>query len=229
MDDFHPGRVFSSIDQNGRYAYGNQPAIAHWNLAMLAQAMLPILHEDQEQAVAIAQATVDKFPALFAETYYIGMLRKLGIVDGNEQDQQLLQDFLDLLEKDKLDFTLSFRYLAEISHGELKAELGDSVAELISWPESMEPWLTRWRDRLSKEPGSSEERQEIMLLHNPVFIPRNHLVEAAIRAAQDNNDLSVFHALGDVLAEPFTYKAELSKYATPPKPEEVVTKTFCGT
>lgn len=226
MDNFHRGRVFSSIDQNGRYAYGNQPAIGHWNLAMLAQALLPILAEEEDAAVALAQAAVDKFPAQFTESYTIGMLRKLGIVNRAAEDESLVADYLELLETEGADFTLSFRRLAELSHSEYE---GDSIQPLFDFPESFDEWLNRWQERCAKEALSSAQQQEMMLATNPVFIPRNHLVQAAITAAQENNDLSVFERLTEVMDAPYTYAAELEEYATPPRPEQVVHKTFCGT
>lgn len=227
MDQFNPDQVFSSIDHGGRYAYRNQPSIAHWNLSCLAQALLPILHEDQEQAVALAQKAIDAFPDQFLQAHTLGMARKLGLQSIGEQDTALVEDLWQLMAQHELDFTLTFRRLADLAHeGDGDAT---SVAALFEFPDALLPWLERWRARLAQDSLSSAERQALMYSANPVFIPRNHLVEAAIAAATDRDNLSVFHQLVDTLENPHQYRADLAFYATPPKPEQVVRQTFCGT
>ncbi len=226
MDRYHPGTVFSSIDHGGRYAYGNQPAIAHWNLAALAQALLPLLSDDQEQAVELAQKAVDAFPELFLSAYRAGMADKLGLESVREEDEALAQGLLTLMEQESLDFTLTFRRLAELA-GE--HEPATNVSALCPLPESLEPWLQRWRQRLASDTRTPEARQAAMLAANPVFIPRNHLVEEAIAAAQNEGDYAPFHALVERLSRPCDYHLDDIRYATPPQPEQVVTQTFCGT
>jgi uncharacterized protein YdiU (UPF0061 family) len=227
MDQFNPEQVFSSIDHGGRYAYRRQPGIAHWNLSVLAQSLVPLLHDDQEQAVALAQTAIDRFPDQFLQAHTEGMARKLGLRDISEQDTALVEDLWQLMAQHELDFTLSFRRLADLAHED---EAGvDSVAELFQFPETLQPWLDRWHMRRAQESSSSAEQQALMYKANPVFIPRNHLVEAAIVAATGENDFTVFHQLADVLENPYQYRAELALYATPPKPEQVVRQTFCGT
>jgi uncharacterized protein YdiU (UPF0061 family) len=226
MDQFNPEQVYSSIDHGGRYAYRNQPGIAHWNLSCLAQSLVPILHTDQERAIALAQKSIDGFPEQFLQANTQGLARKLGLVAIGEQDTALVEDLWQLLAEHALDFTLSFRRLAELAHDNTAA---DSVADLFEFPEGLQPWLQRWRARLAQDARSSVERQQMMYRANPVFIPRNHLVEAAIAAATDSDNLNVFHQLVDVLAQPHEYRAELALYATPPRPEQVVQQTFCGT
>lgn len=225
MDAFNPEQVFSSIDHGGRYAYRNQPGIAHWNLSRLAQAMLPILHEDKEQAIALAQQAVDAFPQKFLHANTLGMAEKLGLEAIGTADTALVEDLWQLLAQLELDFTLAFRRLADLAH----EETTKGVADLLAFPGEMQPWLDRWRERLAQESRHPAERQTRMYRANPVFIPRNHLVEAAIAAATDRDDLSVFNQLVDVLKNPHEYRPELARYATPPRPEEVVQQTFCGT
>jgi uncharacterized protein YdiU (UPF0061 family) len=227
MDEFNPEQVYSSIDHNGRYAYRSQPGIAHWNLSCLAQALLPLLADDAEQAVALAQQAIDAFPEQFLLANAQGIARKLGLQEIGEQDTALVEDLWQLMAEHRLDFTLTFRRLADLAHESEGS--GTSVAELFEFPDALQPWLTRWRLRVTQETDTSAERQASMYRANPVFIPRNHLVEAAIAAATDKSDLSVFHDLVDVLAAPNEYRTELALYATPPKPEEVVQQTFCGT
>ena len=195
MDEYNPEKVYSSIDHGGRYAYRNQPGIAHWNLAALAQALLPILHTDQEQAVALAQTTVDTFPDAFLQAHSAGMASKLGLTKIGDEDAALVEELLQLYE----------------------------------FSDAFVPWLARWRKRLSEEPGSAEQRQAAMYAVNPVFIPRNHLVEEALRSATEEGDYAPFNTLVDVLSQPFSFAPELLRFATPPRPEQEVRQTFCGT
>ncbi|MEZ5570388.1 MAG: YdiU family protein [Halioglobus sp.] len=227
MDQFNPEQVFSSIDHSGRYAYRNQPSIAHWNLSCLAQALVPLLHEDQEQAVALAQQAIDGFPQQFLDANAEGMAQKLGLQALGEEDTALVEDLWQLMSEHGLDFTLTFRALADRAHTGATDE--PKVADLFEFPDALQGWLARWQGRLAQDALPGEERQARMYRANPVFIPRNHLVEAAIAAATDEGDLSVFQQLVDVLGNPHRYRPELAKYATPPKPEQVVRQTFCGT
>ncbi|MGB3313392.1 MAG: YdiU family protein, partial [Albidovulum sp.] len=228
MDDFQPDKVYSSIDRAGRYAYNNQPGIAHWNLAALAQALLPALHEDQEQAVALAQGAVDTFPEQFTQAHRAGLAIKLGLVELRDSDQALADELFQLMAQHQLDFTLTFRRLADLA-GPTGGSNGTMVAGLFEIPDPLLPWLARWRERLSAEQTTATERQAQMYSANPVFIPRNHLVEEALQAATEQGDFAPFNALVDVLARPFAYDEALARYATPPRPEQVVRQTFCGT
>ncbi len=228
MDDFYPQQVFSSIDHAGRYAYGNQPAITHWNLAALAQALLPVLHEDQDQAVALAQGAVDTFPETFTEAHRQGLARKLGLAQFRDSDQALADELFQLMAEYRLDFTLTFRRLADLAGSGDTGGKG-TVADLFEIPDPLLPWLARWRERLAEEQATAGERQAGMYRANPVFIPRNHLVEEALQAAAEEGDFTPFNTLVDVLARPFTYDPALARFATPPRPEQVVTQTFCGT
>ncbi len=225
MDEYHPATVFSSIDVQGRYAYGQQPGIAHWNLACLAQALLPLLAEQPELALSIAQETVDTYPFRFADAYRSRMLAKLGIATMRDDDDALLQDLFDAMAAANLDFTLTFRRLAELAGEAVTA----GVDDLVSLAPALDAWLPRWRSRLQLEEADAHSRQRSMLACNPVFIPRNHLVEAAIRAAEDDGDFAPFHALVERVSRPFDFAAEDARYAQPPTPQQRVHQTFCGT
>lgn len=225
MDAFNPMQLYSSIDHGGRYAYRNQPGIAHWNLTCLANALLPILHEEQEQAISLAQEAIDSFPDLFLEANTSGTARKLGLKELGSEDVALVEDLWRLMAEQQLDFTLTFRRLADLAD----ENTSDTVAELFDFPEPMQAWLDRWRERSAREQNTAADRQALMYAANPVFIPRNHLVEASILAATEEGDFSLFHQLVDVLEEPHQYRSELVRFATPPRPEEVVRQTFCGT
>lgn len=227
MDEFDPARVFSSIDQGGRYAYRNQPHIAHWNLGMLAQALLPLLDDEQENALASGQAAINIFPDLYQRAYQDGMLRKLGLTDNTEEDGALIQDLLTLMHEQQTDFTLTFRHLADLVDPDNAS--GGGVGSLIKLPADFEPWLQRWQTRLTADPQDIRTRQAGMYAANPVFIPRNHLLEEVIETASLQEDFGPFHALVEVLARPHEYDPALSRYALPPRPEQQVMQTFCGT
>jgi uncharacterized protein YdiU (UPF0061 family) len=225
MDEFHPDRVFSSIDHQGRYAYSNQPGIAHWNLANLAQTLVPVLDVDREQATGQAQEAIDAFPDLYQGAYRRGMSRKLGLAGLEKDDDGLAGDLLDLMAREKSDFTLTFRRLSELA----QPESGQGVAELFEFSETFKPWLNRWQQRIEGDSQTPAERQAGMLKANPVFIPRNHLVEAAIVSAVNNEDFGPFNHLVDLLEQPRDYEPGLVEFARPPRSDEVVSQTFCGT
>ncbi|MEM9254085.1 MAG: YdiU family protein [Pseudomonadota bacterium] len=227
MDQFNPDQVYSSIDQRGRYAYRNQPGIAHWNLSRLAQALLPVLDTDEDAAVASAQAAIDQFPVLFLDAHTGGLANKLGIQTLHENDTELIEGLFQAMANHGLDFTLTFRQLADLAdpqHGG-----GQRVSALFPAPQGLLDWAEEWQQRIASEPTSGEQRQQHMYRANPIFIPRNHLVQSAIDTATERGDFRAFHKLVDALAHPYEFQAELARYATPPKPEEVVRQTFCGT
>ena len=224
MDSFHPDTVYSSIDHMGRYAYGNQPQIAYWNLARLAEALLPVLGADQESAVAEARAALDTYPGLFEAAYHAGMRRKLGFFEAREEDMVLARALLSAMAAGEADFTLTFRRLSGM------AESGDAgkVRALFADAAAFDEWQGRWVARLEAEGGLSVARAAAMRAVNPRFIPRNHWVQAAITAGMAG-DFSVFETLLEVLARPFEDQPEFAAYEAPPLPHEVVLHTFCGT
>ena len=227
MDAFDPAAVFSSIDHNGRYAYNNQPAIAHWNLAGLAQALLPLLDRDQHRALTMAQDSINTFPERFQNAYLQGISKKLGFAESTPDDQTLIDDLLTLMAEEKSDFTLTFRRLAELA--DAGQDTASNLGNLFELPDAFTPWLCRWHNRLASDPRDSLTRQADMLAVNPAFIARNHLVEEAIQAATSNRDFEPFHKLIDLLAAPYAYHPRHASYATPPRPEQQVRQTFCGT
>ena len=224
MDEYHPETVFSSIDRNGRYAYGNQPTIGRWNLIQLAQVLIPLLDRDREKARELAQESVNKYMNLLTKYYQNSMALKLGICNAMPDDIKLIKDLLDIMAEDKMDYTLTFRYLSDLAGDDARNGVGD----LVTLSEKFSFWLERWKKRLLLDAQTSIQRQARMYAKNPVFIPRNHLIEEAIQAAENGN-LNLFHKLVDILTHPFEYKVELKKYALAPRPEQVVKETFCGT
>lgn len=227
MDTYHPQTVYSSIDHMGRYAYVNQPGIAQWNLAVFAQSLLPLLGEDEEAAIATAQEAINAFPDLFKNAYLKGMRAKLGLEKAQEGDEKLVQDLLDRMTTGNCDFTLLFRRLSGVSSNDPSTR--QPVRVLFSKPALVDDWLDKWCARVSGERRGENDRQAAMRAVNPAYIPRNHLVEEAIRAAADADDFAPFEHLVKVLASPFEEKPELERYTLPPRPEQVVHQTFCGT
>jgi serine/tyrosine/threonine adenylyltransferase len=218
MDGYDPSAVFSSIDHQGRYAYGNQPRIALWNLSRLAECLLPLLNDSEE----VAQDALSAFAPCFEAAYFSGLRRKIGLTTEQEDDNDLAQSLLRLMATDRADFTLTFRRLCDAVDG----PSGDAaICELFEDTGGYEAWAKRWRVRLAGEaaPGA------IMRLANPAFIPRNHLVEAALAAAVSDSDFQPFEDLLAVLARPYEDNAALAHYTTPPREEERVLQTFCGT
>jgi uncharacterized protein YdiU (UPF0061 family) len=226
MDRFDPAQVYSSIDRNGRYAYGNQPRIANWNMARFAETLLPFLSDDEEVALAQGQAAIEAFGPQYEAAYAAGMRRKLGLFEARDGDMALAEDLLKLMADGGADFTLTFRGLAEAAVD----SSGDSnVRALFADPASFDAWAVRWRKRLSEEPTGPVQRRDAMLSVNPLYIPRNHLVEAAITAAEQREDFAPFERLVGVLAHPFEQQTGADRYAEPPQPHEIVRQTFCGT
>ncbi|MFT8933359.1 MAG: protein adenylyltransferase SelO [Acetobacter syzygii] len=223
MDAYHPATVFSFIDERGRYAYTNQPTIALWNLTRLAEALLPLLAEDEEAALRNAQQALAGFNARFHAVYFAGMRAKLGLVGEQETDESLFQTLLDLMTQEKADMTNTFRALSQ-------ARVLQGAEAPTGLPESFGPWLARWRTRLMQEGGEDwAARAQAMRQVNPCYIPRNHKVEAMIRAAVEQQDYTQFHEMLHLLATPYVEQPGMAQYATPPSPEEQVRYTFCGT
>lgn len=227
LDSFEPGKTFSSIDHGGRYAYGNQPQIAHWNLSVLAQSILPLLNDNQDEALAAGQAAIDTFPGYYQAAYLQMMQNKLGMTTTHSDDAQLIQELLALMKQENVDYTLTFRSLSDLANPII--DPSSSIGELFQLPESFDDWLDRWQQRLSAEAVLAEQRQSQMYLSNPVFIPRNHLLEEAITAATSNQNFEPFHQLLKVLGSPFDYCDPLMRFAVPPNENQIVQQTFCGT
>jgi len=222
MDGYDSGAVYSSIDHGSRYAYRNQPAITQWNLACLGQSLLPLIADDEAAATEAAQTVLNRFPDFYMNIYFDRMRDKFGLGEKRDEDEALMQEFLDLLESGRHDFTLAFRRLADI------AADGDEVSALFTFPESFNSWIERWQQRCAQESPGAEQRQARMRAVNPVFIARNHLVEQALTDAY-KGDFALFHRLHERLHQPFVYAAQDAAVAIPPQPHEIVQQTFCGT
>ena len=225
MDVYDPSTVYSAIDRQGRYAYGNQPQMAHWNLTRLAEAMLPILADRDEAAIEVAQEALGDFGALIEGHYHQGLRRKLGLRTEDAEDVPLANALLAAMSANQVDFTFLFRRLGDVAGG----APDETVRALFTDPTACDAWLLRWRDRLAREPVAAQERRAAMHTVNPAFIPRNHQIEAMIVAAVQRDDFAPFERLQAVLSRPYDDQPEHADVAAPPEPHERVLQTFCGT
>lgn len=226
MDSYDPATVFSSIDASGRYAYGNQPHAGAWNLARFAETLLPLIDAEPERAVELAGAAVSTFSTLFAEALLSGFRAKLGMSAREDDDSKLAEDWLEAMHRNQADFTLTFRALCDAAQSaEGSARLRDTFAN----PRDYDEWQERWRARLGRESLDPCERAAAMRRANPAYIPRNHRIEAVIRAAVESRDFAPFEELSTVLSRPYEFQAGRESYAAAPQPGERVHKTFCGT
>jgi uncharacterized protein YdiU (UPF0061 family) len=226
LDAYDPATVFSSIDRGGRYAYGNQPQIALWNLTRLAETLVPLLDGDRDAAIADAQEALAAFPPAFQNAYSAGLARKFGLAAPSEENLALAHDMLGLMTANQADFTLFFRRLADAQDAGADAE---PLRALFIDPTACDVWLPRWRERIAAEGGSVAERRAAMNAVNPAYIPRNHRIEAMIEAAVEQGDFAPFDRLLAALANPFDERPEHAWAAEPPLAGERVTATFCGT
>ncbi|MFD2445272.1 YdiU family protein [Bacillus sp. CGMCC 1.16607] len=219
MDVYDPATVFSSIDREGRYAYGNQPYIGVWNLARFAETLLPLLHDDQEQAVKLAEDALSDFSKLYQSRWLSGMRAKLGIFNEEEQDESLIKELLTMMQKYRADYTNTFLAL---TFEKLDETLLFETPEFAGWHEM-------WQKRLGRQQESKDSSQQLMRNNNPAVIPRNHRVEEALEAAVSQGDYSVMRRLLDVLSNPCAHTAEQAEYSTLPIPTNRPYQTFCGT
>jgi uncharacterized protein YdiU (UPF0061 family) len=255
MEAYEPATVFSSIDGHGRYAYGNQPDIAAWNLARLAETLLPLLSDDDEKAVTMATEVLVAFPAQYRRHLLRGQRAKLGLrrsePDDDAGDATLAEDWLSLLQTAQVDFTLGWRRLADAAGGDeapLRALFAGAQGRCTEGSgtegpvtkgatEALDAWLARWKVRCASEDGAQDssamdgvERARAMRSVNPIVIARNHRVEEALAAASNNGDLEPFERLLDALRRPYDEAPELASYAEPaPAAVTASYRTFCGT
>lgn len=226
MDTFDPATVFSSIDERGRYGFANQPNAALWNLARLAETLLPLIDADTQRAVGVATEAIETFETLFKDCWLDGMRRKLGLSTSEQGDRQLAEDLLQAMQRNQADFTLSFRALCAAA----RDPQGDAMARgHFLNAGDYDEWAQRWRARMSREATTLNLRAESMQQANPAYIPRNHRVEQVIVAAVERGDFAPFEELSQVLAAPNVARAAFARYANPPQPGERVLQTFCGT
>lgn len=216
MDKYDPATVFSSIDVQGRYAYGNQPHIAGWNLARFSETLLPLLHVNQDEAMGLAQEAISKFKELYQQNWLGGMRKKLGIVNEEKGDEPLINSLLSMMQKYGADYTNTFRGL---TFNVLEDSVLFGSAEFSQWHE-------QWQARLGRQ---EEAAYQLMQKSNPALIPRNHLVEAALAAAVERGDYSVMEGLLNALANPYAHSPEQADYSILPPLSNIPYQTFCGT
>lgn len=215
MDTYHPDTVFSSIDRDGRYSYGNQPQITHWNLARFAETLLPLLDKDQDKALKLAEEAIGKFVDHYESNWLKIMSAKIGISVPKNDDRKLILDLLNIMEQHKLDFTNTF---LDIMNPEFKSNY-----------QNFNAWLQQWRQRLINTGNPWSTSLKIMEDVNPRIIPRNHQVERVLKAAVDSNDLAPLNQLISVLLKPYNHSESQGDYALPPKSIDPTYKTYCGT
>ena len=229
LEAYDPAKAYSSIDAQGRYAYGNQPRAALWNLARLAEAVLPVLAQEagsEEAALAAANHALSTFDAQFTTAFSDGLRRKLGLFTERADDAALAEDLLERMAANQADFTATFRRLCDAAAA---PQADPAVRALFADPSSFDAWAVTWRKRLSEESVPAQERAAAMRRANPLFIPRNHLVEEVIEAAVWRQDFQPFEQLLDVVTHPYEDRPHRQNYAIPAKPEQCVLQTFCGT
>ena len=226
MDSFNKTQVFSSIDHSGRYSYGNQPQIVQWNLARLAETILPLIDKNQESAVEMAKEVIELYSERFKEFWLSGMRQKLGLFNSEQEDENLIESLLNIMHENEADFTLTFRWLCDAAFDKKNNK---NLRTLFKDAGAYDNWSESWRSRLSRESASPEERVKLMRKVNPAVIPRNHRVEQALNAAVENLDFGPFERLVDVLSSPYEEMKEKDEFMLPPKQGEHVLQTFCGT
>jgi uncharacterized protein YdiU (UPF0061 family) len=226
LDEYDPNKTFSSIDHGGRYAFANQPRIAQWNLARFAETLLPLLADDQDEAIRMATERLERFSTLFAAAH-AGVLRaKLGLASDEEDDTALAADLLDRMASSSVDYTILFRRLCAAAEDPAEDA---QIATLFAEPGPFHDWSQSWRRRLAREDLAPGARAAAMRLANPAFIPRNHRIAQAIEAAVRRDDFEPFETLVRVLGHPYEDQAEFVHLADPPRQDERVLETFCGT
>jgi uncharacterized protein YdiU (UPF0061 family) len=212
MDEYHPDTVFSSIDRYGRYAFANQPEITQWNLIRLAETLLPLIDSDLDKAIGIVKEIFEDYPSVYKNKWLDMMRSKLGLRDKFPEDEELIHGLLDKMQKEKADYTNTFRLL---TNGE------------ENFTFYLKGWIKSWKDRQSKDSLSQKESTQLMNSVNPVIIPRNHVVEQVLEEAQQGR-WKPFNSFFDALLNPYG-EPDKEQYKTPPAAHERVCKTFCGT
>lgn len=220
MDHYDANAVFSSIDRQGRYAYSNQPLIARWNIARLAEALVPLINADQDVAIEKATVIIDGFSATYEKHWLTEMRRKFGFETAGDDDADLFDTFFETMTGNMVDFTLAFRALADLADGN-----ATPLRDLYLTPSVTDDWIDRYENRIATEPNAAQNIRAA----NPIYIPRNHLVEAALKAAESEGDYSQFEQLLALISNPFSEQAGKEVYAKPPLMVDPNYKTFCGT
>ncbi|MCC5880618.1 MAG: YdiU family protein [Idiomarina sp.] len=231
MESYRASQVFSFIDKQGRYAYNQQPAIAHWNMARFAESLLPLIDNDKQAAIEFATELVNSMPQRIEAHWLRVMGRKLGIAEPGVGDKTLIEAFLALLEAHHIDFTLGFRLLSdEVSNHSLPHQVFLNPTETdAAGNQAFAHWRDRWQQRLQLEETTLKDIQARMNAVNPLRIPRNHVIQQVIDAAYEHGDLAPFNQLMAALENPFHEDCQFDDYTQPANPEQQVSRTFCGT
>jgi uncharacterized protein YdiU (UPF0061 family) len=225
IEAYDPAVVFSSIDELGRYSFGNQPRAAQWNIARLAETLLPLIDPDPKRAIELAQEVISAFPTWYESEWIAGMRSKLGLSPAQDGDLALIEGLLDAMHANQADFTLTFRGICDAAAD----EDDPGPRALFADPAAYDRWAVLWRSRLRSEPSSPAQRAHAMRRVNPAVIPRNHRVEQALSAAVEREDFTPFSELLAVLSRPYEEQDAYRAYAAPAQPDERVLQTFCGT
>lgn len=227
LDSFVPETVYSSIDTAGRYAYNQQPAIGAWNLARLAECLLPLIDADTERAIEIVSDALKAFPKQFKHHFEAGMTRKVGLDPGTEKHRDIAMDLLDVMAANDADMTLTYRHLSAL--GKTTSEHDQNVRVLFDDPGAFDQWAMHWRSALAEGHQSEAARRHQMKNMNPAFILRNHLAQRAVDAAIERLDFEPMHRLLKIVTHPYDDQPDQAEWAGPPAPHERVVTTFCGT
>lgn len=228
INAYDPATAFSSIDTRGRYAFGNQASIALWNLTRLAECLLPLIDPDVKKAVELVQDKLAKFADIFNDYWFAGLRKKIGLEKTLGDDRQLIHELLQILQRGQVDYTLSFRLLAEcvrpdnVNGANIETQFQNEAPNFVEW-------IQQWRLRLAAEQVDTDSIETRILRRNPLYIPRNHLVESVIRAAVDHADYGPLDEMLEVLSTPFDIQPNREHYALPPEPSDEPYVTFCGT
>lgn len=227
MDYFSHEKVYSFIDRQGRYAYNNQPNIGLWNLSRLAETLLPLISDNEDAAIEQAHHVLKQYIKNCQQYWLDGMRAKTGLSTSQYDDKELIDELLDIMQAGQADFSLTFYYLSLLERNE--SDQDHKLLDLFQQHEPIKKWLLKWRERITTQTEGDEQRKKSMLAVNPVYIPRNHQVEAVIRAAEDHHEFAPFHELYEVLQQPYTLQQGKEGYMRPPELHEIVQNTFCGT
>jgi serine/tyrosine/threonine adenylyltransferase len=226
LDAYDPRAVFSSIDERGRYSFSNQPVIAQWNLARFAETLVPLFGVEEEQAISLATESINAYSGKFQQEWLKAMRSKLGLQQAQPEDEELIGALLDVMHRTQADYTVTFRGLAEYFE---RDRSGSGVEESLHSHADFRTWLGRWKERGALESGGAAVRSEMMRQANPRYIPRNHRIEEVIAAATVDQDFAPFETLLEVITRPFDEQANAGAFAVPPRADQRVVETFCGT
>ena len=224
MDSYDPSTVFSSIDVNKRYAYANQPAILTWNLTRLAETLIPLIHEDKNESIKLLTEVLQLIKPVYTN-YWLSIMRsKIGLSKEDQNDIEIISNFLEIMEEEKADFTLCFRSLSKALIGD-----GQTIRALFNNSRRFDGWMMIWQERISQEGIAEEKIAATMNKVNPIYIPRNHKVEEALHEAVFKNNMLPFNKLHSLLQNPFEEIDGFESFKEPAPKSDIPYKTFCGT